>query len=84
MTPLNAMFRVSTSIDRGAEFTSDMLHKRLSFADPPPSATGAGASMSLWLESGLHLVRNSALSALDMATCSLPLGVLRAPTGMHS
>ncbi|GBP64866.1 Fatty acid synthase [Eumeta japonica] len=35
------------------------------------------AGMSLWLEPGHHLGRDTAFSGLDIATCSLPLGVLR-------
>ncbi|GBP72332.1 hypothetical protein EVAR_90429_1 [Eumeta japonica] len=46
-------------------------------------AVGAGVGMSLWLEPGLHLRKNTVLSGLDMATYSQPLGVRRAPIGLR-
>ncbi|GBP67780.1 hypothetical protein EVAR_22182_1 [Eumeta japonica] len=39
-----------------------------SFMDPPHLATGAGAGMSLWLELGHHLRKDTNLLGHDMTT----------------
>ncbi|GBP91294.1 hypothetical protein EVAR_96494_1 [Eumeta japonica] len=67
-------------INRGAwSCTLHFMHER-SFAD---LLHPRGCGYELMVEPGIHLGRDTALSGLDMATYSQPLGVRRASTGMR-